>query len=393
VIIRPHRDGDDESIYRLARLAFGGPREPDPQILWSNQQGWHGLVAEDVDAGGGLAGALKVRDYRQFFGGCAVPMGGIASVAVDPHARGRGVASALLDAVLPVMRERGQVISALYPTVPPLYRARGWEQVGNYERVKLRPELFAMLPKPSPPVVLKRPGPAELPGLHDAYLRFASTVDGMLDRSTAAFELDRVLEMDVVEIVPGPAGSVRGFLTADRPEGEKLVTFDLVAHDEEAGLALLANLGRWTGILTEIALRIVDPAWWQLLMTLPVLHDVTNHPWMLRVVDLPAAVAARGWPMAAYLAPCAVDLEVTDEHAPWHAGRHRLIADGGKVVCEPGGTGAVRLAARALGPWFAGSADTAMLRRAGLLSGDPADTQILDLLTGAPHPARMADSF
>jgi predicted acetyltransferase len=126
---------------------------------------------------------------------------------------------------------------------------------------------------------------------------------------------------------------------------------------------------------------------------LPVVHDVTNHPWMLRVVDLPAAVAARGWPAAAYLGSFAVDLEVVDEHAPWHAGRHRLVVDSGKVTCEPGGSGAVRLAARALGPWYAGSADTSMLRRAGLLEADPADAHLLDLLTGAPHPARMADSF
>jgi len=389
VIIRPHRDGDDESIYRVARLAFGGPREPEPQVLWSNQKGWHGLVAEDA---GAVVGALKVRDYRQFFGGSAVPMGGIASVSVDAHARGQGVATALLDAALPIMRERGQVISALYPTVPPLYRSRGWEQTGSYERAKIRPELFAMLPKASP-VVLKRPGPEDLPALHDCYLRFASTVDGMLDRSTESFTLSEVLDLDIVSIAQSPDGEVRGYLTASRLDDDKLLTFDLIAHDEDTGRALLANLGRWTGILTEIALRIVDPAWWQLLMTLPVLHDVTNHPWMLRVVDLPAAVAARGWPFAAYLAPCSVDLEITDEHAPWQAGRHRLIADGGKVVCEPGGTGAVRLAARALGPWFAGSADTAMLRRAGLLTGDPADAHVLDLLTGAPHPARMADSF
>jgi predicted acetyltransferase len=390
VIVRPHREGDDENIYRLARLAFGGPREPSPEILWSNQRGWHGLVAED---GANLVGALKVRDYRQFFGGSAVPMGGVASVAVDPHARGHGVATALIDAILPVMRERGQVISALYPSAPPLYRARGWEQTGSYERITLRPESFALLPKPASRLTLRRAGTADLPALHDAYLEFASTVDGMLDRSTAAFDLERVLELDIVDIAPGPDGSVRGFLTAARPEGDELVTHDLVALDRETGLGLLANLGRWAGIITEISLRIVDPAWWQLLMTLPVLHDVRNHPWMLRVVDLPAAVAARGWPAATHLIPFTVDLEVVDEHAPWQAGRHRLTVDGGKVGCEPGGTGAVRLAARALGPWYAGTADSAMLRRAGLLEGDPADARLLDLLTGAPHPARMADSF
>ena len=60
---------------------------------------------------------------------------------------------------------------------------------------------------------------------------------------------------------------------------------------------------------------------------------------------------------------------------------------------EPGGSGAVRLHARALGPWFAGTADTAMLRRAGLIEGDAKQAALLDALTGAPRPARMADSF
>jgi hypothetical protein len=88
-----------------------------------------------------------------------------------------------------------------------------------------------------------------------------------------------------------------------------------------------------------------------------------------------------------------VDIEVVDEHAPWQAGRHRLVVDGGKVVCEPGGDGTVRLQARALGPWYAGSADTAMLRRGGLIEGDLAAARVLDLLTGAPRLPRMADSF
>jgi hypothetical protein len=93
------------------------------------------------------------------------------------------------------------------------------------------------------------------------------------------------------------------------------------------------------------------------------------------------------------LRPFAVDIEVIDEHAPWHAGRHRLVVDDGVVRCEPGGTGSVRLSARALGPWFAGTADSAMLRRAGLIEGDPAIAAQLDVLTGAPREARTADAF
>lgn len=390
MIIRPPTEADDEEIYQVGRIAFGGPREPQPDRLWSRQPGWYGLVAE-LD--GRIAGTCKVREYRQFFGGAAVPMGGIASVAVSPAGRGHGVATAMLDGVMPQMRERGDCLSALYPTVPPLYRGRGWEQTGNYERVLLRPELFALLPKPKERLNLRRATKADLPGIHDCYLRFARTVDGMLDRSTAAFQPEEVLELDIVDVATAEDGTVLGYVTGERPDFEKIIVHDLVADDPETTLGLFASLGRWAGTCEEISLRITDPGWWQLLFNQPVLHELRNHPWMLRVVDLPAAIGARGWPLAANLAPTSVDIEVIDEHAPWQAGRHRLVADAGKVICEPGGEGTVRLHARALGPWYAGSADTAMLRRAGLLEGDETAARVLDVLTGAPRLPRMADSF
>jgi predicted acetyltransferase len=390
VIVRPPRDVDDEQIYEVGRLAFGGPREPQPGYLWTNQPGWHGLVAELDDR---IVGTVKVRNYQQYFGGAAVPMGGVANVAVSPAARGHGVANALLDAILPEMRDREQCVSALYPSVPPLYRGRGWEQTGNYERVTLRPEHFTFVPKPAERLVMRRATKDDLSPLHDCYQRFATTVDGMLDRSTDAFQRDKLLDLDIVDVAPGPGGTVRGYLTGERPEGEKLTVHDLVADDLDTVLGLFSNLARWSGIISDISLRIDDPAWWQLIVPHPVVYDVRNHPWMLRVVDLPAAVAARGWPFAAHLADMSVDIEVTDEHASWQSGRHRIVVDGGKVRCEPGGQGTVRLHARALGPWFAGSADTAMLRRAGLIEGDANAARVLDLVTGAPRLPRMADSF
>ena len=336
-------------------------------------EGWWGLVAE-LD--GRPAGFLRSRDYRQFFGGKPVSMGGLASVAVDPYARGRGVATALLDRALVRLREEGQCVSALYPSAPPLYRGRGWEQTGVYERMILPLDLLAALPKPTTHRTTRPARPKDLPALHAAYLNFASTVDGMLDRSTKAHNLEWIFELDIVNVVPGVDG-IRGYLSAERPDGERL----------------LRQLASWAGTLHDVSLRIVDPAVRDLLLSQPVLHDVRNHPWMLRVIDLPRAVAARGWPLTAAMRPLAVDIEVVDEHAPWQAGRHRIVFDGDRVACESGGTGAVRLHARALGPWFAGSADTAMLRRAGLLEGDHKLAAQLDALTGAPRQVRMADSF
>jgi predicted acetyltransferase len=253
-------------------------------------------------------------------------------------------------------------------------------------------DLLAALPRPTAHRSSRPASAADVPALHAAYLALASTVDGMLDRSTRAHRLEQLLELDIVDVVPGVDG-IRGYLTAERPEGERLIVYDLVADDRDTAGRLLRQLASWAGTLQDVSLRVIDPAVRDLLLSQPVLHDVRNHPWMLRVIDLPAAVAARGWPLTGSMRPLSVDVEVFDEHAPWQAGRHRIVFDGDSVFCEPGGTGAVRLHARALGPWFAGSADTPMLRRAGLLEGDHKIAAQLDALTGAPRQVRMADSF
>lgn len=386
VIVREFRESDTEAGYALTRLAFGGPRQQDgPE--WPH--GWRAHVAE-LD--GRLAGYLQVRDYRQFFGGRAVPMGGVAGVAVDPYARGRGVATALLDAAIIDMREQGQCVSALFPSVPPLYRRRGWEQTGGHQRTRLPIDLLTALPKPEVHREIRRATKDDLPALHAAYLAMASTVDGMVDRTTAMTNPDEVLGLDIVDLVPG-RDEVLGYVTAQRPDGDTLMVYDLVAADRDTALTLLRQLATWAGQLTGVSVRIMDPAVRDLVLPQPTFHEITNHPWMLRVIDLPAAVAARGWPAAALLRPFAVDVEVIDEHAPWHAGRHRIVVDDGQVSVQPGGAGTIQLSARALGPWFAGSADTATLRRAGLIDGDPATATRLDALTGAPHEIRLANAF
>lgn len=382
-MIREFTPADLDTAWRIRGLAFGGHREPDQRWLRGDWQGW--IASLD----GRPCGFARVIPYRQFFGGVAVPMGGLASVSVDPHARGQGVAAALLDTALPAARERGHVVSALYASVMGLYRRRGWEQVGVAERVQLAPAALRSVPPPDPAVRLRPAGAEDLADLHGCYLALASTVDGMLDRTGPPFDLARVLELDVVTLAVGPAG-VRGYLSAAR-NGSELVLYDLVALDADTGRALLHLAGSWAGLLDSVSLRLMDS---RLLCAADLGTALRSDPWMLRVVDLPAAVAARGWPRAALLRQgLSVDVEVVDPHAPWHAGRHRLVVDEGAVRVERGGSGAVSLSARGLAAWYAGAAGSAALRRAGLLTGDPVASAVLDALTGTPGPLRMADSF
>jgi len=256
--------------------------------------------------------------------------------------------------------------------------------------VELPMESLRDVPAPSERVPLRPAAAADLPALHDCYLRLAVTVDGMLTRTGEPFELSKVLEMDVVTLAHGASG-LRGYVIAERSD-RGLTVYDLVAHDADARLALLRSLASWSGQLQTLRLRLLES---RALLPVQLPWSVSSEQWMLRVVDLPAAVSARGWPRAAMLRPgLAVDLEVIDELAPWQAGRWRLeLCEDGAVVVRRGGSGAVGLTARALSAWYAGAASTVALRRAGLLRGDAAAATVLDALTGSTGRPRMADAF
>ena len=372
---------DDEPSFRLSRLAFGGPPTFDREQRRRLARTSVGLLAE-VD--GRIAGQLRVRPYGQLFGGRPVPMGGIAGVAVAPEARGRGVAQALLDAAVPAARDDGQVVSALYPTALPLYRSRGWELAGVLEDLSVTPSRLGTV-GPAGDVELRSAGPDDLGDLHRCYQEVAAAQDGMLDRDGPSFSLPDVLDLDLVTMCPS-----RGYLTATR-RSDHLKVHDLVALDQEVGRALLHSLSSWGGFLERIDIRPTDPRPLAVLASGGLAGDVHVTPWMLRVVDLPGAVSARGWPAAARMRNGAVDLDVTDVWAPWNAGRWRLVVEEGEVRCEPGGAGTIRLQARGLGPWFASGTPCTALRRAGLLDGH--DTGLLDALVAGRGAPRMADYF
>ncbi|RKT52448.1 GNAT family N-acetyltransferase [Saccharothrix australiensis] len=378
MLIRELTSADADHVRRLRKVAFGSTSEDDPV-----RPGKRGLVAE-LD--GRPAAVLTIHEFHQFFGGAPVPMGGIGGVVVDPYARGRGLAGALLDRALGDLRDHGQPLSVLYATVPSLYRSRGWEFAGVLEWLDL---LIDRLPGGGERALARPAGEGDLAALHACYVDLASTVDGMLDRAAPAIDPADVLKWDVVSVVPGHDGEVRGYLSAER-HAEGLRVHDLVGRDAATQLGLLRELTSWSGHLERVSVRVTDPAVTGLLTNQGIRHTVQTSAWQLRVVDLPAAVAARGWPAAGALKPAAVDLDVVDEHAPWHAGRRRLVVEDGRVRVEPGGSGAVRLHARALGPWFSGWQNSHALRRAGLLDGDAA---LLDRLVGAPGVPRLANFF
>ena len=291
------------------------------------------------------------------------------------------------------MREDGQCVSVLFPSVAPLYRSRGWEQVGVLQWLDLR--IDRLLRFGDARIDLRPATEADLPAMLDAYREVAVGIDGMLDRTTSGFHGEE------------PAGRVRsrtsrstrtagcaGISPGERARNDVLVVNELVATDAMTAAGLLGAIGSWAGQLEQVAVRVLDMTTCRQLLPLPMRYQARFQPWMFRVVDFPAAVAARGWPAARLLRPFTVDLEITDKHAPWHAGRHRLVVDEDGVRCEPGGSGAVRLTVRGSGPGT--RVRRARRRCAGSDCSTATRTQaaLLDALhSGSSGDVRIADTF
>jgi predicted acetyltransferase len=136
-----------------------------------------------------------------------------------------------------------------------------------------------------------------------------------------------------------------------------------------------------------------DPLWWLARERDVVLDE--RSMWMLRVVDAPAAIAARGFPPGVEFG---VSLVITDNARPSNAGRWRLEIADGKGALVPDGTGnrngagdTLTLGARGLAALYAGT-PVATLRLAGLASGAaPRDDAALDAAFSGT--AFMLDSF
>jgi predicted acetyltransferase len=187
---------------------------------------------------------------------------------------------------------------------------------------------------------------------------------------------------------------VDGYAAWDRRPGQDvggaIDVFDLMALTAPAALALVGMLGSWGAIAPALYLRLAPASPVSLLAPFVSARVHSWEPWMLRVLDAPGAVAARGWP--AHVRGEA-DLELDDPVCPWNSGRWRLELRDGRARLTAGGTGATRLDMRGLAVLYAGAAGPAPLRRAALLSGgDPATDAFLQAATAGPPPA-LLDSF
>lgn len=127
-IIPPCSEEQDSLLPLLGRcfpVPWGGRKPPFPYAGTS-------FVAEDGDRFVGHAAIMKIEiDTGD---GEVVPMGGLASVGVDPDYRGHGIAEKLCRMAEEYFGEHGYALLSLYTALYRVYEKSGWRRYDNADR-------------------------------------------------------------------------------------------------------------------------------------------------------------------------------------------------------------------------------------------------------------------
>ena len=387
------RDDFDQSM-GLIREAFGDlppgttPQSPDDPP----RPGYHAYGTFDDDH---LVARLATRGYHSWFGGSAVPSGGIAGVVVTAERRGTKLLDELFRVALDDgLRERGEAVSTTFCTAPGIYRKYGYEVISSYDTVEVPAAALARIGAPAG-VRTRRATPADFDAVCRVYDTWAAAQNGPLTRRGPAFPADAKAFIDAftgVTLAVDDAGEVIGFASWHRGQetgdSATLEVFDLLALRGDAYGALWHVLGSFGSVVGQVRLSTSghDVA----RLSLPSAHwkAVEREPYMLRVHDVPGAFAGRDWPVDGDVA-----FSVAGDHLGTTNGAWRLVIERGKATCVP--------AAAADGPVmtpgglalaWAGAQTCANLRMAGHLSGGMENDEALDRVL-APRPIHIRDSF
>lgn len=345
---------------------------------------FHGMFDGDE-----LVARLITRRYESHFAGVRVPTCGMAGVTVKAEHRGQGLLGPLMTAAFAAARDRGEVISTLFPSAPRIYRKFGYELVGDYSTIEIPSGALASVTRPAG-VSARRATPADLGPIQRVYDGWARHQHGPLTRTGPSFDTENGLleAFDGVTVVADGADEVVGFVCWDRGEGDgSAATFevsDLIGLTPAAVQLLWFVVGSFSSVTGTVRL---DTSGDDLArFPLPGIdwRVVDSRPYMLAVLDVAAALSARTVTPA-----IAADLEfaVAGHPVDGQDGVFRLNVGAGDLDCRridaADGADLPTFTAGGLALLYAGSQSMANLRLAGMLSGgDPERDSVWDALFG-----------
>lgn len=340
---------------------------------------------------GEVIGGLVLLKMGQWFGGRSVPMVGINAVAIAPHERAGGAGTALMQAAVQELHEHGVALSALYPATQPVYRNVGYEQAGVRLRYRLATAVIDTRRRDLP-VRLAQPDDRE--AIRRLYNERARHANGTLDRGEWSWRrIFSPRKGTPYGYVVEEAGAVCAYVfflhETRRTMHYDLDLLDVAARTREGALRLLTLFADHRSMARFITWHggSADPL--AALLSEQRARPRRSIDWMLRIVDLRAALESRGYPAGLR---AELHLDVHDDVLPANAGKwHMQVADGQATV-RAGGSGGLRADIRGLAALFTGHRTAHDLKLIGQLEGDDETLATATAVFAGPAPW-MSDMF
>lgn len=361
------------------------------------------LVAQDRR---GLAASLFIHRFHQWIAGASLPMAGIGTVTVSPTHRQRRIAGELMAHALRAARERGDLVSALYPFRVSFYQNLGYGQAGEALQFQIPPQVIPSFEERHAVELLSSES-ARSEAL-TFFTEWARSQTGQLDRSASLWS--RILSKDGIGLVGyREGGKLEGYALVsyhNESPGNRYLSVDELVWSTPAArrglygwLASLADQWKQVVVNTLPSHRFAD---W---VKEPRLPPGTARGWglygagavlllgpMLRIIDLRNA-----WEQRAVAAgsPFSVAIDVHDEQLEENRGTWRLGFDLNRVTVEKRSDAdfAVRTNISTLSRLFVGAISASQAKEAELLETDrPERLAQLDEALRLPEPW-MFDRF
>jgi len=389
------REEDGDAHLRLMRLAFG--QAPAGGVPFWTRAGAD-AVRVMRGPGGAVAATAAFLRWDHALGGRPVPAVGVSAVAVDPGRRGGGIGSAMMREGLAEMRAAGAALASLYAATAPIYLRLGFGRAAGHvhwsvpaaDCAGVRTDARAEAVDPADTAVR-----AALEENHRARALSAWCGPALRDELLWQRALSPPEGAADVFLLRRADGTVSGHAAvARRAQGARpavQVFADACALDAQGVAALFALVATlrstvdavtWTGGADEPLAMLAPEA----RVRIDRYEDL-----YLRVLDLPAALTARGWPPGVRER---LTIAADDDLFPENGGPWRVVVEDGVGGVEPafGAEPDLTVAAGGAGPLLTGRAAPRRLAALGLLRGTAAGIDAATRLFAGPAPW-MPDFF
>ncbi|MGH2520687.1 MAG: GNAT family N-acetyltransferase, partial [Chloroflexota bacterium] len=344
--MRHPADDELERVLATVEAVFGNElRHPDEALAAARATLPLDRILAVFD-GGSVVGVAAAYPLSMTIPGGELPCGGVSWVGVLPSHRRRGLARDLMRRQLAELHERHEPLAALWASEAAIYGRFGYGFAVPGQRLDADRAGFAYRADVGPAGQVRLLSTEQaletLPGIYD---RARPARAGVMARTLTWWQEHVLSQRDE------PPESGTRFLAALELDGvpaayaiyrvrhswEQGLAGNTVAVQEALGTSTLATKEMWRFLFgidlsARVTARHLDPAAPLRLNVMDPRHlrMSLGDGLRLRLIDVEAALKARGWPTSDGLI-----VEVRDEFCPWNSGRYQVGQGAGRALGTP----------------------------------------------------------